>query len=425
MSAAWRLRELGIDTTVLEARNEPGGRMSSRKFGDIWVDKGAEILGSSEKDLLSIVDAIGLADEKIVIGDGPIKFHIKRGSRYHEVAFGSPLDLLRTGAFSWRGKMRLPLLLPSTLRQMWRLRRTSGSSESWRGAWADDESMESWLQRVNPEFLEYFSEPFLQLMCGWEAEEVSKGWLIYTNSASVGVESFSFKEGLGQFTRALGSHLNVKTGCRVTRIEAGSRPVVQWIEDGRIVDAEVDGVVVAVEGSRVRELVFGLDHLRQEFLDGVRYVPHSLVFFRLKKEVPPLPADCIYFPRSEDSALVQLSYQPYHTSPDGERLLRVSTRAPFEASLQHLDDDAYLDACQKEVARYAPKAMSVIEDRYTSRWDQAIPVFPPGYLRALEQFLHLSPAPGLAFAGDYLGNCSVGAAFRTGKLATDDLVQRL
>lgn len=71
LSAAWRLKKAGIDVTVLEARDTPGGRISSVNFEGTWIDRGAESFGSIEVQLMKAVSEIGLDDVMHTVYDGP------------------------------------------------------------------------------------------------------------------------------------------------------------------------------------------------------------------------------------------------------------------------------------------------------------------------------------------------------------------
>ena len=427
LGAAWRLKKAGVEATVLEAEDIPGGRMKSIKFGETWIDCGAENLGSSEHELIQATKEIGLGEQMFEMYRGPIEFGVKRGDGYHDLKMDHVLGFFKTSALSWQAKARLPLLLPATLRQAWKLRAEEADShETWRGAWADDQSIEEWLSRLNPEFLEYFLEPYLHLMCGWEAEEVSKGFFLCMNALARGALSYTFPEALGQVPRTLAKHLDVRTGCKVEKVRVGgARAEVEWSENGQSQGQEADGVIVSVQGPTAADLINGLDDARRGFLRDVPYVPQGMIFLRLSQEAPELPKEDLYFPRSEDDKLISLTYRAYHTNPGGEKLFRISARNSHVQAFVDKDDDAFLDWAQNEAARYAPEAMQSVTERYVARWRRGIPVFPPGYLRALDKFMHAPPVPGLAFAGDYLSMPSTGAAFRTGLKAADDLMKRL
>ena len=74
------------------------------------------------------------------------------------------------------------------------------------------------------------------------------------------------------------------------------------------------------------------------------------------------------------------------------------------------------------VSEVAPQVPPLVEDRFMCRWDAALPIFYPGYLRALARFQALPPIPGVAFAGDYLALCATAAAHDSGQRAAQRLL---
>ena len=200
---------------------------------------------------------------------------------------------------------------------------------------------------------------------------------------------------------------------------------MEWQQNGETLNCKADGVVLAVQGTLAADLVEGLDQQRNDFLRSTHYVPQAMSFFRLAHEAKGLPHDCVYIPRSESNTVIQISQRAYGTNPNGEKLLRVSTRHDHTMKYVHESDDTYLDFVEQEAARFVPDAINAISERTVSRWRIGIPTFTPGYLTGLEQFLHAPPVPGLAFAGDYLANATTGAACRTGLSAADDLLGRI
>ena len=68
LTAAYRLRAAGHDTTVLEASNVPGGRTHTEHFGPgHWSDDGAGWLGTFYPDTLALLDELGLRDRLRVL----------------------------------------------------------------------------------------------------------------------------------------------------------------------------------------------------------------------------------------------------------------------------------------------------------------------------------------------------------------------
>jgi oxygen-dependent protoporphyrinogen oxidase len=425
LGAAYTLQKNGVEVKVLEALSEVGGRMRSRKWHGAWIDQGAEFISSCDKGLLDLVSELGLDPRKQEYPGGQVAFEVWRKGRGHWISFSRPLTLITSGALGLWGKLRLPGLLPAYIRQF----RHNGSSDSdsyemWRCTWADDESIETWLSRVNPQFLEYFIEPLFELMCGYRPYEISKGWFLYTTSSHRGVSVVTFDEGLGLVPRTLAESLDVTTSARVTRVVVGRSPVaVEWEQGGRNHRLEADAVLLAVPGSKVNGLAEGLDAERIRFFEGVRYCPHENPYFTLSREVEGLPAQRFY-PRKESPFIAAVSYNQSSTNPD-VRFFRVSMKTDHILRQLGKSDDEDLDAIQEEAARYFPDAVAAIQDRMISRWREGLPLFYPGYVRTVERFARLPPLAGAAFAGDYFASSSTGAAYRTGQQAATDLLGRL
>jgi oxygen-dependent protoporphyrinogen oxidase len=425
LGAAYTLQKNGVEVSVLEAKAEPGGRMRSRQWHGAWVDLGPEYISSSEVGLLDLVSELGLDDRKLDYEGGGLAFEVWRGGRGHWVSFSRPITFLTSGALGPVGKLRLAGLIPAYIRQ-YRLNESIAHDayEVWRGAWADDESLETWLSRVNPQLLEYIVEPLLEYTCSYRPYEVSKGWFLYTSTSHRMLSIRTFDEGLGLVTRTLAERLDVTTNAQVTRVVAGQTPVtVEWEKGGQSHRREVDGVLVAVPGTKVNELVVGLDKERIKFFEAVRYSPQEMIYFTLSREIEGLPIERFY-PRKEEPVLSVVNYNRSSTNPD-VKFLRVKMKTDHILRQWNKSEDHELDTAQEEAARYFQDAVSAIEDRLINRWREGLPLFYPGYVRAIERFLQLPPIPGVVFAGDYLAACTTGAAYRTGQRAAADLLNRL
>lgn len=431
LGAAWELRREGVDVSVLEAGPEPGGRMRSTTWHGAWIDLGAEFITSVDDNFERLARELGISGDTLgyPTASGKVEFNIWRDGAAHHVSYTEPSSFLRFGAMGPMGKLRLLGVLPTLLRQV----RRNGDEpfEPWRAAWCDDESVETWLSRVDPEFLEYLVEPCYELFCGYPPHDFGKAMFVYLSTMFQDTEIFTFREGLGQLTRTLAGRLDVTTGARVTRVEA-TDPGVEATDPGVEVDVEIDGrreqrhadmVVVAVPGSQVLGMVHGLDDDRRHFFERVRYTPHEICFFHLRDEPHDVPTD-VFYPRKEEPELLALGYERATTTPD-VKFFRVSMRTAAIARNRDLSDDDWAAEMLRQVGRRYPQVPPLVDDHHLTRWGDALPLFPPGYLRELDRFVHLHPLPGVSFAGDYLAASSTGAAYRTGQRAASDVLARL
>ncbi len=419
LGAAHWLTQNGRSVTVFEREAEAGGRMRSVRWHDRWVDLGGEEIASTDEFFVDVARRHGL--EVLAHTAGAGGYGVWRDGRVHEIELTRPASFASFGGMSRRGRLQLVRLLPALAVQAVRSRRAE-LDEAWRASHLDDESLEDWLGRLAPEFLEYVAEPLFDVFCGWTPRETSRAWFAFTMTVYQRAAGFTLRSGLGGITRALASELDVRCGARVTRIDFAARSVEYVTADGTSHQLKARAVVVAVPGHLVGDLVDGLDAKRRAFFAGVRYAPHDRLFFWLREAPARLPR-VAFFPRREDGELASVGHG-LPTDRDAP-VARLGLKAPRQRDLAGASDDELAERTLAAAARYFPELPGLVEDRLVVRWAAALPVFYPGYLRALRCFLELPPVPGVTFAGDYLANSSTGAAYASGKRAARRLLADL
>lgn len=425
MGAAYALQKQGFNVTVLEKSDRVGGRMYSINWHGDWIDLGAEYLSNKESGLFELIDELGLSSSVIEYPTvGQVMFETWRENSGHVVSLSNPISFLSTAPFKVADKMGLVKLLPASIRYMFRVKFQPRSKYSLPAiASDDDESLESWLSSTHPDFLNYVLEPMHEFMWTHEPQEIARGWALDFYLKHMKLKVCSLAEGYGMLPRVLATKLNVITNARVNSIVPGDESTtVAWDQDGQAQSKTVDGVIVAVPGTKIKDMVQGLDDERLKFFEGVRYSPQEIPFFKLKREMPELPMMRLYS-RKEDPVLNAITYTA--PRPDGEKFLRGKVKGREIRRNWQQTDAERIEAVEKEIARYYPDISENIEDRMVHRWQEALPIFYPGYSRSLQKFLALPPIPGLAFAGDYLTAGDTGAAYLSGLWAAEDLMQRL
>jgi oxygen-dependent protoporphyrinogen oxidase len=421
LGAAYRLQREGHDVRVLESEPEVGGRMRSTFWRGSWIDLGAEFITSNDTGLIDLARDVGVLDQRLEYPGETVAFDVWRDGEAHPLSFTEASSFLRFGAMSATMKARMLRMMPALIKQY----RRNGKSEfePWRAAWFDDESTEDWLNRISPEFLEYAVEPCYELYCGWEPHDLSRAMLLYLTTTYRSTAVFTFPEGLGQLTRAVADRLDVITEARATRVKVGTSPTVEYTVAGQPRTETADVVVVAVPGTHVSDLVEGLDDERARFFAGVRYTPHELPFWTLSERPEGIP-DRVFYPRVEDADIAAIGYDRASTDPDVS-YFRASFKTGYISRNLDTPTDAHLKGMIEEVARRFPQVPPVVTDGFVSRWREALPIFWPGYLKALDRFVHLPPLEGAAFAGDYLAMPATGAAYVTGLRAADAALAQL
>ena len=434
LSAACRLKGRGYDVTVLESEHEVGGRMRSLKWNDEWWDLGGVQVSEAGVELHAIADELGLTPRRQLYRGGVVDFELWREDKRKAYYFnatnvkGWPFY----GAMSLIGKMRMLKLLPELIKQYKiNAKNNAHSSDSWLGAWADDESIETWLSRKNWEILEYFFEPWMEKMCSQQPFEISKGALIFLFTKHSGVKTLTWDEGIGLVPRTISKHLNCITNAKVTKVDVTKRPVpVEWTVDGETFNDKADGVIIATQGNMVLQFTQGLDKDRTKFLEGVRYRPYDRAYFRLRHNFLPLGTNYRYFTRKDDPELVMLSQggMTESASAEGKAFFfgKLRSQAMLRQRQNNYTEDQALDELQEIMARRVPEVVEAIDDRFIWRWDNALACFYPGYLRKLNRFLHeLSPIASVDFCGDYLSYTTTDSACVSGLNAASRLHNRM
>ncbi|HLT97871.1 MAG TPA: FAD-dependent oxidoreductase [Acidimicrobiia bacterium] len=427
LGAALALQDRGFEVVVLEREAEAGGRMRSAQAWDgIWFDRGAEHLTTADA-FFYLADRLGFADQVIPwMGDtgGGTSFEIARNGKLHTFDAARPQRLLGYGAIPFGQKLRLVRLLPTLIAQY---RRNGGTTfEPWRAAPIDDMSIEEWLNRISPDFLEYAMEPLWDIVAGWEPADISRAFLVYTMTAFAKAQGITLRQGTGAVTRAFASLLDVRTRSEVDRIDiADHRVEYTDLETGSRHTMQPGAVIVALTGDRVAGVVSGLEGPRAEFFAGTRYQAHDLCFFKVPDGTDPEEIGRSGFlPRLEHGELAQYGMEKVPTDPS-RWVLRATLKGRFATMLADQPDEVLEAEIMKRVGEVAPHIPPLVEDRFISRWPSAIPMYTVGRLRQLAAYHALDPIPGVAFAGDYLSMPSAGAAYQTGLWAADQVASFL
>jgi monoamine oxidase len=109
---------------VFEREATAGGRMRSERHGDYVIERGAQFIASSYRNMRRLATELGIADDIEPLGNSRNAV-LRRGAFLF--ADYRPKKLFSSREFSWFTKARLPLL-PAELRRHSRLWMCSAGS---------------------------------------------------------------------------------------------------------------------------------------------------------------------------------------------------------------------------------------------------------------------------------------------------------
>lgn len=418
LSAAYDLKAAGHDVTVHERSDIPGGRMADRIVNGICTHTGASGFFSFNKEMLTLVDEVGLRDDLVEFRDDAFGTVVDNGDKLYDIRLTfSPSYLLTHPAFGAKTKSRLALMLPDIVRA----RRRTDPCLMQTAVDLDDESVTDYVTRkVSSEFLENYVEPYFRAPGHWEPEWLSRGLFLSFMAHALGAKQLSFRLGIGQLTRTLAQRVTVRCNEEVRSIEPAEDgcSVRFCATDGAERVERYDLVVCAVEGSRVAALL-PREATPSLFAD-VRYTRGARVYYALSDR--NFKDRSQWYTRRSASRLslfgafandsivpagfVQPGYLQCELTP------QLSEEIAREA-LQHR-----LDACVRDdVARIAPELHPRIVSCAEQWWDDMIPLWYPGFARKAAAFLESQDRARarIYFCGDYLSQPHAGAACASGR----------
>ena len=465
LGAAWTLRKQGLPVLVLEAWDQVGGVVRSRRLDDGTVlDLGPQTLSTRDPELLATLEEVGLRGRRLEAShEGARRYVVHDGA---PVALPSgPVGLLRTPLLSAQGKLRL---LSEPFRGS-----GSGNEEAREGS---DESVAAFARRrLGPEVAARLVDPFVSGVYAGDPEALSVAAVLpelqmmereHGSLLRGGLERLwarrggnasdddaeaaarrsricSFDEGLQAWpiavARALGPD-TVRTGTRVEGITPrsgssgqGWRVHLSGSSSGANETVDARAVVLAVPAAVTASLLEGLGErasspphpLVEEGIHALTRIPYAPVtlvhlIWRRDRIAHSLDGFGLLAPSREGRTLLG-SLWPDTIFPDRNRTDRVVTvnfvggaRTPDRALVP---DEPLVAEVLRELedllgARGEPELALV------TRWPRAIPQYTRGHLDRIAAVARVEEAlPGLRLIGNWRGGVSLGAAWEGGRKA--------
>ena len=426
LSAAYTLRQRGVDPLVLEAADHAGGRIAAEEVDGFRIDTGAQIFTASYDTARQLCHELGV----------PVEACSRRAGVYSRGEFRildqhDPWANLRT-------VLSFNLLSPRGLWQLFRLARKlrahasqlSFTDPSRALALDTDANIADWIRvHAGPEMLEELGQAGISLLTLAEPEEVGAAYGMALLWAFVfqPVEFVAPAQGIGSLTQALVNAISdrIRLASPVQRVVVRGGAVAGVQTSGEFVSA--DAVICATTATAARRLVPDLPAALDSALGHVTYSSVCRGVFGV--DAPTLPDKCysVMFPRKEGSFLVGYSdaaVKSPRVAPPGTGLIHAESTSREAELLSALSDAEIQTRFLAEMRRYTP---GIPRPRFgrVYRWREAICLMPGGTLKALDCVRRDLPKriPGLALAGEYMHMPSVNGALASGIDAVEDLLR--
>lgn len=439
LTAAHRLHRAGIDVTVLEATDRPGGKIRSERAEGYLLEHGPNTVQTATPLMNRLIADLGLEGDVVEADAAAKKRYVVRDGVPRPLPT-SPLHILTTDLFSLTAKLRLlgePFIPPNRD--------------------ADDESVADFARRrLGREVLDYGLNPFVGGIFAGDPEQLSvrhafsrlhalehehgslfRGLLHTARSGSANRDDaddagparrmFSFRQGLQQLPDALADALgpsSVRYGTSVVGMhrDGGAWRLMAQQGDAPPAAHAFDAVITTVPLPRFAALRLETP-VDMAPLNDVSYPPVSVVAmgFRRADVAHPLDGFGMLVPEAETDyqilgTIFTSTIFPDRTPADHVLLTTFvgGARRPALGRAPDAEQQAAIEADLQALlgVRAAPAFVRPV------RWPHAIPQYTLGY-GAVKQTLDRLEAthPRLLFAGNYRNGISVGDAMASGRHA--------
>jgi len=421
LTAAYTLQKRGFAVQVFEREETPGGRIRSERHGEFVIERGAQFIASSYRNMRALAAELGIADlieplsdtRNAVLRNGEFVFTDYEGlgalRRSRDLSLLTKLRLLGLAWPLWRNWKRLDFYHPELAARL------------------DTESAAAYVdRRFGREAVDYLVEPAFAGTFTVLPEEMSRAFLLSTLATVLrGFRLLSFRGGNGILTRTLAERVPVRLGATVERVDAAEKTVAVQIAGET--PAKFDAAVVAVPGNAVTELCDGLTEAEAGFFSSVRYASSIIAFVLAGEEARP-PFYGAGMTRREGVRLYGMAVENAKAGavPPGKTLFNCAFTEELAAKLMDQPDEAVREALMGELREMPLQGLETVEEIVVHRWPALVPQFYPGYHKALRRFLRRSePSPRVFFAGDYLVGPYTEAALTSGLRAANEVTDRI
>lgn len=458
LAAAHRLVEWrretgrGLRVTLLEASGRLGGAIETEQRDGFLIERGPDSFISEKPWALALCRRLGLESE--LIGTNPenrTTFVVRKG-RLAPLPAGFMLlaptrmgPWLRSGLFSWTGKLRaaLDLALP-------------------RAAAGADESLGAFVRRrFGNEVLERIAQPLIGGIYGADPDRLSLAatmprfldlereyrsvtyglWRTARKNrpAAAGTSGARWslfvtpRAGVERIVSALADRLEnatVRLDVPVSRIRyrpqtvAGSRWSVET-RNGETIRAA--GVVLATPAQTSARLVHDLDAPLGRQLAAIPYSSAATVNLAYPRDRVPHPLDGFGFvvPRAEHRSIMAATFSSVKyagRAPAGHVLLRAFVGGALQPELFERDDSELLALVRGELRALLGVQAAPLFTRI-ARYPQSMPQYRVGHLRRVAEVeARLARHPGLALAGNAYRGVGLADCVRSGEAAAQAIV---
>lgn len=420
LTAAWQLKQSGIQALVLEAEQFVGGRMHSIQVEDALIDCGAQFLSNAYTIIPKLINETGL-NEKFVKTKNWVG--IVRNQDIALIHQRKPWHLVTNHILSIFDFLRLGF---NQLR-LFNLKKKSinlNDISTW--TQYDNQLARNWV-------VKYFGETVAQELT---APIINGFYFQSLNDSSASMvaavlafsafnsQTMTLSTGMGSLPQKLAEHLNVKTGVAVSAIIESSSGIKIISDSGEFI---ADHVILTVPAPIAKNIIQNPDEYELPLFETPYSSSATISLLTHNDWLPPRRISSVYgflFNPQLDTKIAALTIENNKciTRKNKGYLINVMFADKWAKELLHLSDQEIFDQIQADVEKILPEIYQHVHLQKICRWQYAMPCTPIGRANAVKQYRDSRKSNNkIWLAGDYLGLPWTDSAAHTGMWAANQV----
>jgi protoporphyrinogen/coproporphyrinogen III oxidase len=438
-----RERSTELELTLVEARDRLGGTIATERAGGFLVEGGPDSFLSEKPWALALCRRLGIEHRLVRTDDRFRKVFVWRAGRLHALPDGFQLlaptklgPFVRSGLFSWSGKLRmaLDLVMP-------------------RGT-SDDESLGAFVRRrLGREALERVAQPLVAGIYTADPDDLSLTatmprfselerrersiilglWRANRRAPQTGTSGarwslfVTFQNGMEEMVTAIASRLPPGAVLLKHRVDDIERSGRSWRVVGGLGPAlEADHVIVATESYTASRLLRYVDPALATLLGEIPYASSATVSFGYRRAAVPHALDGfgIVVPRTERRSVFACTFSSVKypgRAPEDHVLLRCFVGGAQNEGILESDDSALIADARNELRELLGITGEPVLSR-VARWTKAMPQYHVGHAGRVETIERCAAAlPGLHLAGGAYRGVGIADCVRSGEAAAEQV----
>jgi len=436
-----RERSVGLELTVVESRDRLGGTITTEHAGGFLVEAGPDSFLSEKPWALALCRRLGVEHRLVRTDDRFRKVFVWRDGRLHPLPDGFQLlaptklgPFVRSGLFSWRGKLRmaLDLVVPRSVK--------------------DDESLGAFVRRrLGREALERVAQPLVAGIYTADPDELSLTatmprfgelerrersiilglWRANRRAPEAGTSGarwslfVTFQNGMEELVTELASRLPPGSVLLKHRVDGIERHGAGWRVTGGLGTAlEADHLILATESHAASRLTRYIDPALATLLGEIPYASSATVSFGYRRADVPHPLDGfgIVVPRTEGRSMLACTFSSVKypgRAPEGHALLRCFLGGALNERVLESDDGVLAAVARDELSQALGITAEPVLTR-VARWTKAMPQYHVGHVARVEAIEQCAAAlPGLHLCGGAYRGVGIADCVRSGEAAAE------